>query len=159
MEYFVCIRANTNARYYRVYLPSHDRSSRSTLSLTAIASQPQGPAISQAVEYVDTMKESRSGVTRYNQGLDGASLHNTAAGFEGVRSLSEMRVDLIAGLFAENGISCMFDKIIKTAQKFHKKKVKFKSVEGSEFVSPQAWKYNTNYTVEGVGTGNRRRRS
>ena len=57
-----------------------------------------------ALEYFDTVKENRSGITRYNQGLDAKSLNRTATGVSLIMQASTQRLELIARVFAETGI-------------------------------------------------------
>ena len=57
-----------------------------------------------ALEYFDTIKENRSGITRYNQGLDARSLNRTATGVSLIMQASTQRLELIARVFAETGI-------------------------------------------------------
>jgi len=57
-----------------------------------------------ALEYIDTIKESRAGITRYNQGLDARSLNKTATGINLIMQAANQRMELIARIFAETGI-------------------------------------------------------
>ena len=52
------------------------------------------------LEYLDTVRETRTGVTRYNQGLDADSLNKTATGVNAIMTQSQMRMELIARVFA-----------------------------------------------------------
>ena len=63
------------------------------------------------LEYLDTVRESRTGVTRYNQGLDADSLNKTATGVNALMSQSQMRMELIARVFAETGVKDLFKRI------------------------------------------------
>lgn len=66
----------------------------------------------QIFEMVDGMKENRTGVTRYNQGIDASSLNKTASGITQIMSASQQRVELIARMFAETGVKDLFQAII-----------------------------------------------
>ena len=46
------------------------------------------------VEYMDSMKEKRTGVTAYNQGLDANSLNKTATGVQQIMSAAQQRLEL-----------------------------------------------------------------
>ena len=76
-----------------------------------------GPAI-QALEFVQTLQESRTGVTRYNQGMDSRSLNKTATGLSAIMGASVQRLKLIARLMAETGIRDIFRKMIALNQQF-----------------------------------------
>lgn len=80
--------------------------------------QPLHPWTFQFLEYVEGQKENRTGITRYNQGLDGSSLNKTATGISAIMSASNQRLELIARMFAETGISELFRFIISLNQKF-----------------------------------------
>ena len=42
--------------------------------------EPLQPQVFQFLEFMNTMKENRTGITRYNQGMDANSLNKTATG-------------------------------------------------------------------------------
>ena len=52
------------------------------------------------VEYMDSMKEKRTGITAYNQGLDSNSLNKTATGVSQIMNASQQRIELVARTFA-----------------------------------------------------------
>jgi hypothetical protein len=54
------------------------------------------------LEYWESVKENRTGVTRYNQGLDADSLNKTAHGISQIAARVK-RQELIARLFAATG--------------------------------------------------------
>jgi len=57
------------------------------------------------LEAIEGMKENRTGTTRYNQGTDADSLNKTAAGIQMIQSAGQSRIDMVARLFAETGVS------------------------------------------------------
>jgi hypothetical protein len=79
---------------------------------------PLHPWTFQLLEYMETQKEARTGVTRYNQGLDARSLNKTATGISSIMSASNQRLELIARTFAETGIQEMFRFLVTLNQKF-----------------------------------------
>ncbi len=60
------------------------------------------------VEYMDSMKEKRTGITAYNQGLDANSLNKTATGVAQIMNASQQRIELVARTFAETGVKELF---------------------------------------------------
>ena len=106
------------------------------------------------LEYLDTVRESRTGVTRYNQGLDADSLNKTATGVNALMSQSQMRMELVARVFAETGIKDLFKKIFELTCKYQDKE---RIVElNNEFVPvrPTEWRNRYNITISvGLGTG------
>jgi hypothetical protein len=108
------------------------------------------------LEYLDTVRETRTGVTRYAQGLDADSLNKTATGINTLMTQTQMRMELIARIFAETGVKELFEKIFELT-------VKYQEVErlvqlNNVFipVRPTEWKdkYNINIVV-GLGSGSK----
>ena len=79
---------------------------------------PFNPASLTILEYVDTIKENRTGITRYNQGTDANSLNQTARGISMIQSASMQRLELIARIFAEGGIKDFYRKAALLYQKY-----------------------------------------
>jgi len=108
------------------------------------------------LEYLDTVRETRTGVTRYSQGLDAQSLNKTATGVNTLMSQSQMRMELVARVFAETGIKDLFKRIFELTCKYQDKE---RIVElNNQFVpiKPTEWKnrYNVTITV-GLGAGSK----
>jgi len=125
-------------------------------SVTPMVTQNQVGAVLQAIEYTDTMREVRTGITRYNQGLDTESLNKTATGFQGIRDMSQMRIELIARIFADTGVKRIFEKICELASKYQNDQIQLR-VSGQPYeIDPSAWKYKTDCRVDiGLGSGDR----
>ena len=108
------------------------------------------------LEYLDTVRESRTGVTRYNQGMDADALNKTATGVNALMSQSQMRMELVARVFAETGIKDLFKKIFEVTCKYQDKE---RIVElNNEFVPvrPTEWRNRYNITISvGLGTGSK----
>ena len=113
-------------------------------------------SILQAIEYVDTVRENRTGVTKYNQGLDSNSLNKTAHGVSQIMNASQQRIELIARIFAETGVKCLMLLIhavsIKNGRKVEMVKLRNQWIP----VDPREWKTRRDVTVSvGLGTGNK----
>lgn len=76
------------------------------------------PQVFQFLEYMNTMKENRTGITRYNQGMDASSLNKTATGITQIMNASNQRLELIARIFAETGVKQLFRHMIKMNQMY-----------------------------------------
>lgn len=76
------------------------------------------PQTFQFLEYLEGQKENRTGITRYNQGLDANSLNKTATGISAILGQSSQRLELIARMFAETGIAELFRFMVSLNQKF-----------------------------------------
>lgn len=79
---------------------------------------PLSPQTFQFLEYIEGQKENRTGITRYNQGLDANSLNKTATGISAILGQSSQRLELIARMFAETGIYELFRFMVSLNQKF-----------------------------------------
>lgn len=125
-------------------------------SVTPMVTQNQVPAVLQAIEYTDTMREIRTGITRYNQGLDTESLNKTATGFQGIRDMSQMRIELIARIFADTGVKKIFEKIVELSSKYQNEQIQLR-VSGQPYeFDPSSWNYKTNCRIDiGLGSGDR----
>lgn len=76
------------------------------------------PYTYQFLEYIESQKENRTGITRYNQGLDANTLNKTATGISQIMGASTQRLELIARMFAETGVYELFRFMIGLNQKF-----------------------------------------
>lgn len=108
------------------------------------------------LEYLQGMRENRTGVTRYNQGLDADSLNKTASGIKQIKTAGQQRVKLIARIFAETLIKPCMQGILKLLTDGGMEQLSFR-LRG-EFVQydPNEWRdsYDTTINV-GLGTGDR----
>jgi hypothetical protein len=78
------------------------------------------------MEYVEgPIKENRTGVTKYNQGLDSKSLNRTASGISQIMSAAQQRMELIARIFAEaeDGVKAIFQALVDMNLKFFNRNV------------------------------------
>jgi hypothetical protein len=108
------------------------------------------------LEYLDTVREQRTGITRYSQGMDADSLNKTATGVNTILSQAQMRVELIARIFAETGVKDMFLKMFELVVK-HQDKERIVKIRNS-FVPfrPMEWRNRCNISISvGLGTGSR----
>ncbi|MCH7803095.1 MAG: hypothetical protein IH937_03345 [Acidobacteria bacterium] len=124
-------------------------------SVEPMVVQPQIPDLLQAVEYVDTMRENRTGITRFNQGLDADTLNQTATGFKGLMGASQQREQLIA-LMMSDGIKTLFNKIIALAHKHQSAETQIRVTGEVMNINPSGWRYKMDCAVQvGIGSGDR----
>ncbi|NCC91202.1 MAG: hypothetical protein EOM01_12735 [Spirochaetia bacterium] len=69
------------------------------------------------MEFVQTQLEQRSGVTRYNQGLDAKSLNKTATGISAIMNASAQRIELIARIMSDS-IRRLYKMMLELNQQF-----------------------------------------
>lgn len=110
----------------------------------------------QGLEYVDTQKENRTGITKYNQGMDSDSLNKTARGASLIMNAAQQRMELIARVFAETGVKEAFLLVHELLKKHSDKPLAIKLNNQYIDVDPRQWKTRTDMTVSvGLGTGNK----
>jgi hypothetical protein len=120
--------------------------------------QPQLPNSSfTMLEYIDKVRDERTGV-RVFQGLDADSLQNTTATAVSQQvTASNMKMEMVARIFAETGVKKLFLKIHELSIK-HQKIERTIKLTGEEWVpiDPSEWRDRRNMTVSvGLGNGNR----
>lgn len=109
----------------------------------------------QALEYMDNVLESRTGVTKYNQGLDSNSLNKTAHGISQIMSASQQRTQLIARLFAE-GVKSIFKLIQHCLMTYQNKAMIIRLTDDFVEVDPRSWSDGYDMVINvGLGTGDK----
>jgi len=108
------------------------------------------------VEYMDSMKEKRTGITAYNQGLDANSLNKTATGVAQIMNASQQRIELVARTFAETGVKELFKLVHHLVRTTLTKpdiiRLRNKWIE----VDPREWKARKDLSISvGLGAGNK----
>jgi len=115
-----------------------------------------GSDILGAIEYIDSVRENRTGVTRYNQGIDANSLNKTATGISQIMGAAQQRIELIARLFAETGVKNLMLIVHAMSLKFTRQAEMIKLRNKWIPIDPQTWKTRRDMTVSvGLGTGNK----
>lgn len=108
------------------------------------------------LEYVDAMRENRTGVTRYSQGLGSDGLEKTNGESARLMSASQMRIKLIARIMAECLVKPIFRGILKLLTEGDMQKIAFRL--RNEFVEydPQEWRDSYDMTINvGLGSGDK----
>lgn len=117
----------------------------------------QVPDIIQGIDYTDTMREVRTGVTRYAQGIDTEILNKTAEAYAGQRSSSQKRINMIARIFADTAVKRIFEKIVELASKYQSEAMQMVVHGRTLVIDPTQWRYKTHCHINvGIGTGERR---
>lgn len=109
-----------------------------------------------AIEYVDTVRENRTGVTRYNQGLDANSLNKTASGVSQIMSAAQKKIALIARIFAETGVKHLFRGIHGDLRRNATKQMTTRLRGQYVPVDPRHWRHRSDMAVNvALGTGSK----
>jgi hypothetical protein len=107
------------------------------------------------IEYLDGVREQRTGSTRYNQGMDADSLNKTATGISIIQNASTQRAELVARQFAEF-LRGVFEKLLALVST-HQDKAEVIRLRGQWVeIDPREWKNGFDMSVAvGLGTGNK----
>lgn len=125
-------------------------------ALMPLVTTPISQNILQSVEYIDAARESRTGLSRINQGLDPETLNKTATGFQGIMNASQQRLELITRICAETGIKRIFRLTAMYLAKYQDEAIQIRVTGKPMEVDPTAWRYNLDCYVDvGIGSGDR----
>ena len=124
--------------------------------ITPMASQPLNQSAMPLLEYLDTVREQRTGITRYSQGVDADSLNKTASGLNQILTQAQMRVELICRVFAETGVKQLFNKVLEVVTKYETKEKIIRVNEQYVTMMPMEWANKCNVEIQvGLGTGSK----
>lgn len=106
------------------------------------------------VEVMAGIRESRTGYTRYSQGMDAESLNKTATGITKIMNATQKRMRLMARIMAECLVAPMFRGIFKTLTDYCMEPLSMRLNGGFTQYDPQEWRDGYDMTVNvGLGTG------
>jgi hypothetical protein len=105
------------------------------------------------LEYVDTIRETRTGINRLGQGLDPDALNSTASGINQLLGRSQQRTLLIAQLFAF-GVGKAFKKILKLVVENQDQARMIRLRNEWIEIDPRSWNSEMDVTTDvGLGRG------
>jgi hypothetical protein len=115
------------------------------------------PSIYPAMQYMDTLREWRTGVSRQGQGTDPNALQNQVATIANqMFSATQAKVKLIARIFAQTGIKDMFVLLHGIIRKHASKSQTVRLRNQWITVDPRDWRQRYDMTVNvGLGTGSK----
>lgn len=106
------------------------------------------------LDYVQNMREERTGVSKTSQGLNPDSLNNTATGRQLDMTSAMQRIELIARIIAEVYLKPTFLGILKMLTDGGMEKLSFKLRDEFVEYDPNEWRDQYDMTVNvGLGTG------
>jgi hypothetical protein len=113
------------------------------------------PQAMEGLEYMDQIKENRTGTSRYFTGIDQNALNKTATGIQQLTTMAAQRVKLMArilGMCMEDIFSILHEVILKSGHKKETVQLRGKWVD----VDPAAWKKRKDFkTIVGYAAGNK----
>jgi len=118
-----------------------------------------GPQAQAAIQYFTGVRDNRTGIRQFSQGLVGEELSKSQVGSEGVAMLqdqADQRLELIARVLAETFIARIYRLILKNATQYPDRQAQMR-VNGEWLqIDPQAWKENYAMSVSiGIGTSSK----
>ena len=125
-------------------------------AVTALPTPQIQPYAFQMVQYLDNIREERSGVSKMTQGLnpDVLTSHVTTGAVSAATESAMQRVELIARIFAETGIKDLFTNIYALVQKYEDRKKMFYLNNKFVPIDVSRWKDKLNCVINvGVGSG------
>lgn len=125
-------------------------------SVTSIAPPPLLGELLPAIDYIDQVRESRTGVGRNNAQIDPDVLkQSTAEAFSKALQQSNAKIEMIARMFAELGVKELALQVHKLLLQ-HQDKAAIVKLRGEYItIDPTEWKDRDDLTVNvGLGTGN-----
>lgn len=109
------------------------------------------------MDYLKSLKEAKTGVTSYSQGLDANSLNKTATGVSKIMDASQMRMESMARAYA-NQLERFYTQILRIAVE-HKEDIKDKVIRlTNRFVEIDSSVWHDQYDTEiniGFGVGDK----
>ncbi len=109
-----------------------------------------------ALEHFASVRENRTGVTRYNQGLDADSLNKTASGVNMIMTAAQQRQELIARTFAETCVKRLMRLAYRAIKRNATGPVKYYNGHDFADCDPTKWPDDMHLVVNvALGTGNK----
>jgi hypothetical protein len=132
------VRVNGNPRDAVYYMPA----------------EPIPPQVFTLFEFLESNKESQTGVTRYNQGQDASSLNKTATGITQIMGAANQRLEMIVRIIAEGGVKPMLKHLIRMSQMYLTDEMTIRVANKPLPFRPEDLDGNIDVIVNaGVGTG------
>jgi hypothetical protein len=110
------------------------------------------------LEYIDHMREQRTGVSRAQQGIDANALRHdrTAAEVMQTANAAAARIELIARIFAETLVKPIFKGIFKLLTDGEMDQIAFRLRNQFVQIDPNEWRDGYDMTINvGLGTGDK----
>ena len=117
------------------------------------------PAINQMtfplLQYIDQIKETRTGLTKAAMGLDPDSLQSSSrAAVSATISAAQQKIEMIARVFAETGIKHLMKTVLQLVQLYQQEARVIRLRNSFVEMDPQNWSADFDTIVEvGLGTG------
>ena len=127
-------------------------------AVTRLDTPQLGQGAFQMLEYMDRLREKRTGVSERSQGLDPGALgaNQAASAVNQVMTAAQQRIELIARVFGETGLTDLFNLLYKLVIQNDTRKTIFRLRDTYVEVNPSEWKEKADTSVVvGLGNGSR----
>ncbi|MBI1275372.1 hypothetical protein GC177_05305 [bacterium] len=106
------------------------------------------------LDYLDSVREERSGVSKTMQGLDPAALRDQSIyGMSALMGAAQQKIELIARVFAETGFKELFQRIFSLISKYESSQHMVELNGRRVLIDPRAWRKKRDLTIS-IGLGN-----
>jgi hypothetical protein len=110
----------------------------------------------EGIQMAQGMRESRLGITRYNQGLDSETLNKTATGIQKVMGAADKRQLMTLRIMAETGIKDLFKLVLRLITKYQDAPQWARLRGGFVQFDPRGWSADMDVTISvGIGSGDK----
>lgn len=110
----------------------------------------------QMMEYMDQKRMNRTGVNNLSSGLDADAINKTARGAVIADNKQQIRIELIARVFAETGVKDMFQGILYLLCTYSDRPLMMRLRNEYVTMDPREWNHLMDMTINvGLGTGNK----
>lgn len=113
------------------------------------------PQAMEGLEYMDQVRENRTGTNRYFTGIDQNAMNKTASGIQQLSTMAAQRVELMARIFGsgfEDAFQILHELILKAGHRKETVQLRGKWVE----VDPATWRKRTDFKIcVGYAAGNK----
>lgn len=124
-------------------------------AVKALETQSFGPMPFHMLEFLEETRANRTGISRNTNGMDATSLSNTTAtGVSMVMNAAQMRIELIARVFANTGLKRMFKLLLRELITGPFKKQRLRLAGDWVSVDPSEWNPDMDVQIQvGLGVG------
>lgn len=110
----------------------------------------------EGIQLAQTMRESRLGITRYNQGLDSETLNKTATGIQKVMGAADKRQQMTLRTMAETGVKDLFKLVLRLVTKYQEKAATIRLRGQWVQYDPRGWNPDMDAVIAvGIGSGDK----
>lgn len=128
------------------------------MSIMPLNHSSMGDVGMKAMEYIDRIKQSRTGVNEQSQGLDSNTINKNTpyATTSALMSAAQQRIRFIARIFAETGVKSLFQ-IVHALTMHHSRKAELIQLRNQWIpVDPRQWQKRTDMMIAvGLGAGDK----